>query len=271
MSSTSDMNKWIDFVINKLNYDAIVVASDMNKWIDFVINKLNYDAIVVPLDNLDIVDDTDMVGFLNRARDIMMEFNGVWWVLVGKPNMFSLLEGKANRVSEMITGNPVKLDPLSKKEIHEMIKLRIEKLSKDKIKPPIPKRVIDNLYDISKGEARYILKRCGDLIFKFHIKFPTENTVPEKIAINMLSAMAKERIDTSKISRSDRKALEQMAKKERFQNKDYKDFNKPTAQNFNYTIRKLYSLGFIARTESSGRDVYYYTTGDVNTVFGSKL
>lgn len=72
--------------------------------------------------------------------------------------------------------------------------------------------------------------RCDDLILKFHAKFPSEKTVPEET----------------------------------------KDFGKPTAQNFNYVIKKLFSLGLVAREESSGRDVYYHTTGDVNMVFGAK-
>ncbi len=246
------------------------IVSVMNEWIDFVINKLNYSAIIVPLDNLDIVDDMDIVGFLNKTRDTLMGFDGVWWVLVGKPNLFSLLERKASRVSEMITGSPVKLDPLSKKEVHGMIKLRIKNLSTDKIEAPVPEKVIDILYDVSKGEARYILKRCGDLILKFHAKFPSEKTVPEETAVKMLSVMAKERIDAASLSPSDRKILEKMAKKERFQNKDYRYFGKPSAQNFNYVIKKLFSLGLITREESSGRDVYYRTTGDVNMVFGVK-
>ena len=252
---------------------AVVLApivSVMNEWINFVKNKLNYRAIIVPLDNLDIVDDVDIVTFLNKTRDTMIGFDGVWWILVGKPNLFSLLEGKANKVSEMVTESPIKLDPLSKKEVHSMIKLRIKNLSVDKIKAPVPKRVIDVLYDVSKGEARYILKRCSDLVLKFHTKFPSEKIVPEEMAIKILSVMARERIDNSNISHSDREILEKMTKKERFQNKEYKHFGKHSAQNFNYLIKKLLSLGLITREESSGRDVYYHTAGDVNMVFGVK-
>ncbi len=252
---------------------AVVLSSIipvMSKWVSLVTNKLNYSAIVVPINNLDIVDDADIVDFLNRVRDTLTGFNGVWWVLVGKPNLFSLLEGKASRVSEMITGSPVKLSPLPKKEIHEMIELRIKNLSKNKIKPPIPEKVIDILYDVSKGEARYILKRCGDLILKFHAKFPSEKTIPEKTAIEMLSFMAREKIEAINLSSSDRKTLERMAKKGRFQNKSYKQFGKPSAQNFNHLTKKLLSQGLIAREESTGRDVYYHTTGDVNMVFAAR-
>ena len=252
---------------------AVVLASIvsvMNEWINFVKNKLNYRAIIVPLDNLDIVDDVDIVTFLNKTRDTMMGFDGVWWILVGKPNLFSLLEGKSNRISEMVTESPIKLGPLSKKEVHSMIKLRIKNLSVDKIKAPVPKRVIDILYDVSKGEARYILNRCSDLVLKFHTKFPSEKIVPEEMAIKILSVMARERIDNANISHSDREILEKMTKKERFQNKEYKHFGKPSAQNFNYLIKKLLSLGLIIREESSGRDVYYHTAGDVNMVFGVK-
>jgi hypothetical protein len=249
---------------------AVILSSIipvMNKWMDFVINKLNYSAIIVPIDNLDIIDDVQIVDFLNKVRDTLMGFHGIWWILVGKPNLFSLLEGKANRVSEMVTGNPIKLNPLSKKEVHEMIKLRIKNLSKNKITPPIPDKVIDILYDVSKGEARYILKRCGDLILKFRTKFPSEKAVPEKTAIEILAIMAREKIEAANLSNSDRKTLGNMAKKGRFQNKDYKHFGKPSAQNFNYLVKKLLSLGLLAREQSSGKDVYYHTTGDVNMVF----
>ena len=65
------------------------IISTMNEWVDFVINKMNYTAIFVPINNLDTLEDDMIISFLNRVRDTLMGFTGIWWILIGNPGLFS--------------------------------------------------------------------------------------------------------------------------------------------------------------------------------------
>ena len=118
------------------------ILSVMNEWISFVTNKMGYSAIFVPINNLDIVSDNAIIEFLNRLRDTLIDRPAVWWILIGKPGLFSLLEAKAHRVSEIVTGGPIILKPLTHDGIHELIDVRLDnlKISK-KVKPIVPTKL----------------------------------------------------------------------------------------------------------------------------------
>ena len=124
---------------------------------------------------------------------------------------------------------------------------------------------------MSKGEARYILKRISDIIFRFKTKFPTAKEIPLQVAKEMLIEMAKQRIDDTKISKNEIEKLAKMASKGRFQTKDYRNFNLKTAQALQYFVNKFSKLGLVTREESAGKAVFYRTTGDVNMLFGKQM
>lgn len=248
------------------------ILSVMNEWTNFVTSKMGYSAIFVPVNNLDMISDDTIIEFLNRLRDTLIDRPAVWWILIGKPGLFSLLEAKAHRVSEIVTGGPIMLKSLTLEKIHELIDVRLDnlKISK-KVRPIVPNEVVDILYEVSKGEARYILKRISDIIFRFKTKFPTEKEIPLQVAKEMLIEMAKQRIDDTKISKNEIEKLEKMASKGKFQTKDYGNFNLKTAQALQYFVNKFSKLGLVTREESAGKAVFYRTTGDVNMLFGKQM
>ena len=247
---------------------AIVLPSIvdmMNKWIQFVIDKMGYPAILVPIDNLDIIQESGIVEFLNRMRDTLIERSSVWWILIGKIGLFSLLERETHRVSEIITGKPIILQPLTLDEIHEMIKIRFENLKViTKVESLVPREIVDILYEVSKGEARYILKRITDIVYLFKSKYPSEKQIPLAIAKQMITEEAKQRIDEAKLTPRELQFLKMMAKKGTFQPRDYKHFGLNTLQALKHYVDRLSMHGFIAKEETTGKAVYYHTTGDVN-------
>jgi len=241
----------------------------MDKWINFVKGQ-SFSSVIVPIDNLDILEGKDIIEFLNRMRDYLSGRPSIWWVLISKQGLFSLLEGQAHRVSEIIIGSPITIKPLSLKEVHEMIQTRIKNLTiKEKVIPPVPKEIVDILYDTSKGEARYILKRCSDIIYKHISQFPTEKIIPLGIAKKMLTDMAKQKLEDSNLLDLEITRLKIMAKKDKFQLKEYKQFKQKNAQALQWTVNKFIKLGLVIREDTSGKAVFYRTTGDMNLLFSN--
>lgn len=248
------------------------ILDAMDKWVSFVINKLGYSSIIVPVDNFDIVDEDVIIDFLNGTRDILIGRSNIWWLLIGQKGLFSLIEKKAHRVSEIITGKPVVLNSLSLKEMHQMINLRYENLKKTKpVEQIIPSQVIDILYDASKGEARYILKRITDMAYSFIGEFPSERKISLNIAKNLLHSDVKKRIENAELTERQSEVLQRMVKIGSFQPKEFTQFGLKSAQALKDYVDKFNNFGFVKKEETSGKAVYYRTTGDVNIYFKRQM
>ena len=150
------------------NQPSITVLPSVMHTIDECLEKASkdyaYQAFIIPINNLDVLSDEAVTGFLNSARDTLLSRTRVWWILTSKPGFTTYLEIHARRVSEMLTGRPVRLDPLSLSDLREAIKIRLRKFAKPGTKPvsPISDLIIDHLYKVSNGEIRYVFKRLSD-------------------------------------------------------------------------------------------------------------
>jgi len=148
------------------------IMNVMDKWFDAVVKKFGYQAVLVPINNLDALSEQSVINFLNSARDTLLSRHHVWWILIGGPRLFSSLETKARRVSELVTGQPIILEPMSLEEVLEAVQIRIEKFRTNKdAKPPIPMGIVEMLYQVSNGEIRYKFKRLSDIIYEFRAIF----------------------------------------------------------------------------------------------------
>lgn len=247
------------------------ILNIMNSWISYVTSKMIYSVILIPINNLDILQDKAVIEFLNRMRDTLIDRPSVWWILIGKIGLFSTLEGEAHRVSEIITGRPIILKPLTLAQVHNAIKIRLDSLRiSKKIDPVVPEEIVDILYDVSKGEIRYILKRITDIIYLFKPRFPSEKQVPRKVAEDLLIELAKQRLEDAQLTERDMEVLKMMTSEEKFRTKDYKDFRLKSAQALSYYLDKFTKSGFTTREESIGKAIFYRTTGDVNLLLKNR-
>lgn len=244
------------------------IMNAMDKWFDAVVRKFGYEAVLVPINNLDVLADQTVVGFLNSARDTLLSRHHVWWILIGGPGFFLTLETKARRVSELVAGQPITLDPLSVGDVLEAVRTRIQKFrtSKD-AKPPVPEETVKMLYDVSNGEVRYIFKRLTDMIYEFRAAFPSEKHVPQDIATRSLEILAKRKLDAMNLTEREREVLELMSAEKSFRIRDYGKFGYNKPQPLQNLVSKFLRLDLLRRVEKSVREVYYSTSGDVNLVF----
>ncbi|MGI0084191.1 MAG: hypothetical protein ACREBQ_03825 [Nitrososphaerales archaeon] len=248
------------------------IMNTMDKWFDRVVRKFGYESTLVPINNIDVLPEQSVIAFLNSARDILLLRNHVWWILIAGPGLFSTLETNARRVSELVTGQPVILTPMSLEDVLKAVNTRIEKLRMNKTaQPPIPQGTIKLLYDASNGEIRYIFKRLTDLIYEFHTAFPSERQIPEEIASKSVRVLARQKINSRNLTEKEKQVLKQMAVEDNFRIRDYSKFGYNSPQALNRLISKFVRTSLLRRVEKNYHEVYYSTAGDVNLVFREKL
>ncbi|MGP8125076.1 MAG: hypothetical protein ACLQEQ_04300, partial [Nitrososphaerales archaeon] len=244
------------------------IMNAMDNWFDAVVKKFGYEAVLVPINNLDVLPEQAVVGFLNSARDTLLSRHHVWWILIGGPGLFLTLETSARRVSELVTGQPVILDPMSQEDVLEAVKTRVEKFrtSRDS-KPPVTEGTVKMLYEVSNGEVRYIFKRLTDMMYEFRAAFPSERRVPEEIAARSLQILAKRKLEAMNLTDREREVLKLMTAEKSFRIRDYAKFRYNKPQPLQNLVSKFLRLDLLRRIEKSAREVYYSTSGDTNLVF----
>lgn len=244
------------------------IMNAMDRWFDAAVKKFGYEAVLVPINNLDVLPEQAVLGFLNSARDTLLSRHHVWWILIGGPGLFLTLETNARRVSELVTGQPVILDPMSQEDVLEAVKTRIERFrtSRDS-KSPVSEGTVKMLYEVSNGEVRYIFKRLTDMIYEFRATFPSERRIPEEIAARSLQILAKRKLEAMNLTDREREVLKLMSAEKSFRIRDYAKFRYNKPQPLQNLVSKFLRLDLLRRIEKSAREVYYSTSGDTNLVF----
>jgi type II secretory pathway predicted ATPase ExeA len=242
------------------------ILNTMDKWSNYVLRNTEYDGpAVIPVNNMDVLDDQAIVEFLNSMRDIMVDRPNILWVLIGKKGLFSLLESKARRVSEMITGQPVVLEPLSLPNVYSAIKTRIELLSMNKKGTKdgiVSDEIVKILYETSQGEIRYIFKRITDIILKFRGQYPSVSQIPFEVAKSTLIEFAKSHISVLNLSPKELEVLKHIVKTGSIRTKDYSSIKLQTPQALSKYLTEFHRQNLVAKEYGEGTAVYYRPTAD---------
>ena len=226
-------------------------------------SRYDYDGVIVPVNNLDVLDDELIVAFFNALRDSAVNRGRIWWVFTGGSGLFSLLEGRASRVSEMVVGMPIVLPPLSWEEIAEAIERRVSLYACGKgATPPLPMETARLLYDISKGEIRFIFKRLTDIVLDFKTRFPSEHTIAYDDSVAILRALATERLTGLPLTKAEMAILAKIAAADELRPRDYAELGLRSAQSLSKYLRKFIGLQLVHRSRS-GRAAVYRAAGDV--------
>jgi hypothetical protein len=246
------------------------ILQTSGKWFDAA-KRVGWSKFIVPVNNLDMLDDESIIEFLNITRDYMISFakKGVWWVLIAKEGFDQMMKGRAHRVSEVFTGTPVKLGPMSLDEVQEAIKVRISKFAvgghhdKDE---PIPSEVVLWLYDLSGGEVRAIFKKLTDLVYDYHAMVPSAKTVPTKIAKSILVSEAARRLQELELRENWISILKKSVTEGGTKLGEFKAHGFKSIPALNYAVQRLCALGLLRKAER-GREVLYVPTTDANLAF----
>ncbi|MDG6996858.1 MAG: hypothetical protein JRN52_13135 [Nitrososphaerota archaeon] len=243
----------------------------MNECFEAASKQFGYEAFIIPVNNLDAISDESVTAFLNSARDTLLSIGQVWWILTARLGFFSYLETHARRVSEMVTGTPVRLEPLSLEEVHNAVEKRMVKFAIPHVKTVsiVPQEIVDYLHKVSNGEIRYAFKRLSDLVYQFRLGFPSERQIPARVGLEILRSIAQNRVNELNLTERERKILQRSAEIGTFRVRDFALFGVSSLQNFQRDITKFSKMGLLNREEKNKREVAYSSTGDVNLAFKS--
>lgn len=243
------------------------ILQTSEKWFEQA-RRLGASKFVVPVNNLDMLDDDAAVEFLNVARDYMLSFSkmGVWWVLIAKEQFMHMLETRAHRVSEVITGPPVRIGPLSLGDVEKAIDVRLKRYATGDGEGPVPHEIISWLYELSGGEVRAVFNKLTDLVYGYHATVPSAKDIPVKVAKNILMDEARRKIEDMDIQDNHVNVLKQSVTSGGVRLGEYKAYGFKSEQALSYAVQKLCNLNLLRRTEK-GKGVVYIPAVDANLAF----
>lgn len=237
------------------------------KWFDAA-GRLGWSKFAVPVNNLDMLDDDSAVSFMNVVRDYMVTFSkkGVWWILIAKDGFTRTVEAKAHRVSEVFTGLPIKLNPLSLAEVAEAIGARVEKYGVGATEGPVPGEIVSWLYQLSDGEVRAIFKKLTDLVYEYHATVPSARTISVAGARSILVGIAQRRVESFDIQPNWMQILVKSAMDGKVRQGDFKAHGFKSQPAFRHALERLCTFDLLRRKDA-GREVIYLPTADTNLAF----
>jgi len=245
------------------------MTQKLDAWMNAALQKYSCKAGIVPVNNFDRLPEQELVELLNRSRDLVLLRPNILWVLIGKIGMFNALESQARRVSEIITGQPIVLNPLPLEKVHQAIEVRVKRFAAEPgAKLPVDKKFVDMLYEVSGGEIRFIFKRLTDIVYEVMSRLPSVETIPSDLAMNVLRALAERRLSDLPLSKGDQSILRKMAESP-FRIRDYARFKLSSQQALWKRVRRLMKMELLQSERKGPRNVVYRTVADVNIAYGT--
>ena len=245
------------------------MTQKLDAWMNAALQKYSCKAGIVLMNNFDRLPEQELVELLNRSRDLVLLRPKILWVLIGKIGMFNTLESQARRVSEIITGQPIVLNPLSLETLHQAIEVRVKKFAAEpRAKLPVDKKFVDMLYEVSGGEIRFIFKRLTDIVYEVTSRLPSVEAIPDDLAMNVLRALAERRLSALPLSKGDQSILRKMVESP-FRIRDYARFKLSSQQALWKRVSRLMKMELLQSERKGPREVVYRTVADVNIAYGT--
>lgn len=252
------------------------------------IKELGVDSVAIVMDNLENLDNEELKALLMTFRDTLFSAPSAWWVLIGQSGLGSLVRELDPRVADRIEGTGIELEPISLDQLHEAVRLRIERFSnRDGAKPPIPHAIHRLLYDASNKEIRFVFKYANTICTRYiaqmrdratrfleenREKYPnvTRADVDEVVgdllvtdplekrqAEALLKAVAVDELRQTALSRKELEVLQKIGERESARGKDHDLFGVKSNQQFSSRfLVPLRQRQLLARTQEGAGVIY---------------
>ncbi|MCK4745107.1 hypothetical protein KAS41_03520 [Candidatus Parcubacteria bacterium] len=162
--------------------------------VDFIkkneIKGKKYSGLVVHINNFDVVLSNDrtnkqVINFFNEIRDIL-QLQDVYFLFLGPRNFFKDIISTQQRVKSIFYQIPLKIEPLSKKEIVTAFEERMKLLQSSDVSnyiKPIEDEVIFRLYNLYQGDIRSIMSAVGAILNQCSDKLTKSLSVDESMLL----------------------------------------------------------------------------------------
>ncbi|NUO19837.1 hypothetical protein HUU59_10345 [bacterium] len=233
------------------------------KLVELSMDELRFDGISVVVNNLDILSKDSLLQFVNEARDELFDIPGIYWTLIGRKGIATVISTESDRVGDYLSGTELCLTPLKFPDTKQIIDRRVDELRLDS-RPdavcPLQEDMIYLFHDMSLKETRETLSICGEVVRRVIGVNPALKIIPREIAVSAFVQYAYERAKDLDLSESKVKILSAVWAKESCRPKDFANFDYKTIQGFNSALKVLSDKGILS-VEEKGRARIYRMTG----------
>lgn len=255
-----------------MQFSATLLEECFSDLVSFIkskeINGLNYSGLVIHVNNFDIVLSKEggkekAISFFDEVRDIL-QTPDVYFIFLGPKSFFKDVIVARQRVKSIFFPTPLNLNPLSKTEIIQAFKERMELLKSEDVKAyikPIDDEVVYKLYDLYNGDIRSIMSSILDIMNQCSEKLAKPLSINEAMLI--LGKALWERIESAmKLTPYTKEILRYFASTESYisQKEVAEIFKKSRSNVSGYYFKQLKDNNIIEEKERKEKIPYYGLT-----------
>ena len=245
-----------------------VLEYKIQQAVQLAVKSFKLDGIFLNINNVDILEEKFFCDIFNQLRDYLFNIKGLWSVVIGQPGLYSSLYQQAARVSEIISGQETKLDPLTEEDLISALKVRQKIYSNrpaNKLPPPLPveEAFVREIYKHSDGEIRPALKVCDDMLRAIFKDNPHIKMVTKSIGKPVLKNILMQQLALDNLKPKEKQILQDTLQHGSFRPRDYKELKLKSAVDFTNKTRPLISKGLLKK-EVKGNTARYMVTGNIH-------
>lgn len=235
--------------------------SHLCKLVEIAQREFGFGGVFVLVNNLDILSKEKLISFFNTARDEVFDIPGIYWTVIGRKGLGSVIETEVSRVADYLSGTELYVAPLAFSQTKLIVDLRVETF---RMKPAIPCPLIDQsievIHQFSMQEIRETLKTCGEVVKSVISVDPSRVVIPHQIAMGAFVQFAHDRAKDLDLTESAVKVLKAVYEKRSCRPKDFALFGYKTTQAFSSALKGLVKKRLLS-VEERGIATIYKMTG----------
>jgi len=229
--------------------------------IELTIKDLEFEGLFIIVNNLDILSKTKLIQLLNTGRDELFDIKSLYWTLIGRKGIGSIIETEAERVAHYLSGGETYIGPLDFEKTKKIIDRRVDCLKeKPQIRCPLTDETIAAFHFLSVQDLRETLRICGEIVKKVILIDPSLEVIPKDKAMKAFNNYAHDRAKDLDLSESKIKILKAVVDRKSCRPKDFELFGYNTIQGFIAALKGLVSKKLLS-VEERGRARIYRMTG----------
>lgn len=233
----------------------------LKRLVELARTELGFRGVFVNVNNLDILSKSKLIQFVNVARDELFDIDGIYWTLIGRKGIGSIIETEAERVADYLSGTELFLRALDYPQIRAIIEKRVVAFRKrDETKCPLSDETIRAFYYLSVQELRETLHICGEITKAVLLIDPSFDVIPSETAMKAFSRYAYERAKDLDLTESRARVLKAVFGKQSCRPKDFEQFGYSSVQGFIVALKALVGKRLLS-VEERGRARIYRMTG----------
>lgn len=223
--------------------------------------ELGFQGVFITVNNLDILPKAKLIQLMNTGRDELFDIHGVYWTLIGRKGIGSIIETEAERVADYLSGCETYVGPLDFDKTRQIIDKRVATFRENEsVKCPLTDEAIKAFYFLSVQELRETLRICSEITKKVLLIDPSQVVIPMDTAMQTFIGYAYDRAKELDLTDSKIRVLRAVYESDSCRPKDFLRYGYSSVQGFIAALKGLVKKRLLS-IEERGRARIYRMTG----------